>query len=78
MFSYIRKHAVIVSLSAALSGTMATEIILQNGQNDYNGCTDATISFSGPIPVPGNDTIWGWKETNFDSLTYLHANFCPT
>lgn len=78
MFSMLRKHSLIVSLSGILAGTMAKEIVLQNGLNDYDGCSDATISFSGPIKLDGDDEMWGDKDTNFHELPYLHAHFCPT
>lgn len=83
MFSTMRKHTLIVSLSGILAGIMAKEVILQNGLNGYDGCVDATISNSGPldtliIPDPDILEAWGDKETNYSSLNFLHAHFCPT
>lgn len=78
MISTVRKLALPLVLSGALASVFGGEVVLQNGVNGYNGCADATISHGGSIPIPDNNEIWGAPDVNFDSLPYLHANFCPT
>ncbi len=81
MFSHFRKQALSLALLGALAGTMATEVTLQNGTNNYEGCKDATISFGGPLTAPGKEyDHWGFADTdaNYDSIPHLLANFCPS
>lgn len=68
---------ILLLLSVVLTHAINVQIVLQNGYEGYNGCEDATIAYSGMVPTPENYEIWGEPDLNYDSIPYLHANFCP-